>query len=96
MINVLTSFKPGELAMAKSILDGEDIPYLADGEEFSIAQGGGTLPVRLLVPQEDATRAKELINEMTENRTQPPAASVREARSGGVNHDKLRGGHRAG
>jgi len=71
MVEILTTFDPGELAVAKSILDGENIPYLAQGEEFSIVRGGGTLSVRMLVPEEAAERAKELIKELIENRTQP-------------------------
>ena len=40
MVEVLTTFNAGELAVLKSVLDGENIPYLAQGEEFSIAEGG--------------------------------------------------------
>ena len=72
MVEVLTTFNAGELAVLKSVLDGENIPYLAQGEEFSIAEGGGTLPVRLLVPREHAGRARKLIAQMIDKRTQPP------------------------
>ncbi len=71
MVEVLTSSNPGELAVVKSLLDGESIPYLAQGEEFSITRGGGALPVRVLVPEECAHRAKEIIQELIDNRTQP-------------------------
>jgi len=61
---VFTTLNGSELALLKSVFDSEDIPYHAQGEEFSVIRGGGALPVRILVPREHAERARDLVRQM--------------------------------
>lgn len=52
-----------DIALIKSLLDSEDISYLAQGENFHMVQPL-IEPVRFLVAAEDLDRAKPLIDAM--------------------------------
>jgi len=49
-----------DIALIKSLLDSEGIPYLAQGEHFNLVRPL-VEPVRFLVAEEDLDRAKPLI-----------------------------------
>jgi len=59
---VLSTGDPGLVALVKSLLDAEDIPYLAQGEQFNSMRA--PLPVRFLVPQNHLRRARELLKNL--------------------------------
>jgi hypothetical protein len=50
---------PALLTLAKSILEGADIPFITRGEGFQSIYATG--PVTLLVAAQDAERARELL-----------------------------------
>lgn len=58
---VLSTNNLGEIALAKSLLDGK-IRYVVQGENFITF--GAPIPVRLLVPREHAAQAREILAEM--------------------------------
>jgi hypothetical protein len=58
---VLSTHDRGQIAIIKSLLDTEEIPYLAQGEQFNSIQA--PVPVRFLVPKEHAVRARELLED---------------------------------
>ena len=62
--SVLTTTNHGEMALVESLLDAEDIPYLAQGEAFTLR---APVPVRFLVRKEDAARAREVLAELLES-----------------------------
>lgn len=53
---------PALLALAKSILDEADIPYITRGEGFQVIYATG--PVTLLVAEHDADQARELLADL--------------------------------
>ena len=53
---VLTSTQPAQIALIKSILEGEKIHYVAQGETHSSMEGA--FPVRFLVATNQADRAR--------------------------------------
>jgi hypothetical protein len=53
---ILTANQPAEIALIKSILEGERIHYVAQGENHSSLEG--ILPVRFLVASAEADRAR--------------------------------------
>jgi hypothetical protein len=59
---LLTTNDQGEIALFKSILKSEDIPFLAQGDHFSTTQAYG-MTVRFLVPKEYLEQAGELLKE---------------------------------
>jgi hypothetical protein len=56
---VLSTSDRGQIAVIKSLLEAEDIPYLAQGEQFNSIQA--PVPVRFLVPKEDTARARAVL-----------------------------------
>ena len=60
---VLSTFNPFDIAMIKSLLDGEDIMYFFKGEEFSYVQPLAD-PARLMVAKEDVEAAKEILKDL--------------------------------
>ena len=62
----------GLLAVAKSILDSEGILWFAAGEQTQMPSAYHASPqfVELQVPTEHAKRGKELLQHLTEERTQ--------------------------
>jgi len=58
LVEVVSIADAGQIPLIKSILEGEDIPYLAQGENFNLARN---IPVRFLVPREYVEDAKEVL-----------------------------------
>jgi len=56
---VLSTADPGQIALAKSLLDRENIRYVVQGEHFSAMQP--SIPVRFLVPRGELKKAKVLL-----------------------------------
>ena len=62
LVEVLSTADPGLIAFVKSVLEAEDIPYLAHGEHFSRMHA--TIPVRFLVAKEDVEVAREVLKDL--------------------------------
>jgi hypothetical protein len=60
---VLSTFNPFDMAMIKSLLDGEGITYFFKGEEFSYVQPLAD-PARLMVAKEDVEAAREILKDL--------------------------------
>jgi hypothetical protein len=60
-VHLLSTYNLADIALIKSVLDGEDIIYYFQGESFTYLM---VQPTKLLVSKDDLERAKELINEM--------------------------------
>ena len=58
---VLSSTDPSQIALVKSLLDREKIPYFAQGEIHSAI--AARIPVRFLVPRSHSNKAKEVLKE---------------------------------
>ena len=58
LVEVLSTGDAGQIAIIKSILEAEDIPYLAQGENFALARN---IAIRFLVPREYLDDAKEVL-----------------------------------
>jgi hypothetical protein len=58
LVEVLSTADAGQIPLIKSILEGEEIPYLAQGENFNLARN---IPVRFLVPREFLEDAKDVL-----------------------------------
>lgn len=63
MVEVFSTYNPGDIAVIKSILDGEDIHYYFQGENTNIMVGGGAY-ARLLVQADQAGRVRDILQEM--------------------------------
>jgi hypothetical protein len=48
----------GQIPLIKSILEAEEIPYIAQGENFNV---GRNIAVRFLVPKDYVEMAKEIL-----------------------------------
>ena len=59
LVEVLSTADPGLIALVKSVLEAEKIPYLAHGEHFSRMHA--TIPVKFLVSKEDVELAREVL-----------------------------------
>lgn len=57
---LVATFSLGDIALIKSLLDAEGIPFLAHGENFHLMRPW-VEPVRFLVPEGDIERARPLI-----------------------------------
>ncbi len=62
LVEVLSTADPGLIALVKSVLEAEDIPYLAHGEHFSRMHA--TIPVRFLVAKEDVEVARDVLKDL--------------------------------
>ena len=62
LVEVLSTADPGLIALVKSVLEAEDIPYLAHGEHFSRMHA--TIPVRFMVAKEDVEVAREVLKDL--------------------------------
>jgi putative signal transducing protein len=60
LVEVLSIADAGQIPLVKSILEAEDIPYLAQGENFNLARN---IPVRFLVPREYLEEAEDLLED---------------------------------
>ena len=58
---LLTTNNQGEIALFKSILEAEEIPFLVQGDHFSRVQAHG-IAVRFLVPGDFLEPAKKLFD----------------------------------
>ena len=58
LVEVLSTADVGQISLIKSILGAEEIPYLAQGENFNL---GRNIAVRFLVPREYLEQAKEAL-----------------------------------
>ena len=63
MVEVFSTYNPGDIAVIKSVLDGEDIHYYFQGENTNIMVGGGAY-ARLLVQADQAGRVRDILQEM--------------------------------
>ena len=59
LVEVLSIADAGQIPLIKSILEGEGIPYLAQGENFSLARN---IPIRVLVPREYLEQARAVLD----------------------------------
>jgi hypothetical protein len=58
LVEALSIADAGQIPLIKSILEGEEIPYLAQGENFNV---GRNIPIRFLVPKEYLEEAREAL-----------------------------------
>ncbi|PKN18370.1 MAG: hypothetical protein CVU71_12795 [Deltaproteobacteria bacterium HGW-Deltaproteobacteria-6] len=63
MIEVFSTYSPGDIAVIKSVLDGEGLPYFFSGENISLMIAAGAY-ARLLVPDDQAGRVRDILQEM--------------------------------
>ncbi|MHB8139597.1 MAG: putative signal transducing protein [Smithellaceae bacterium] len=63
MIEVFSTYNPGDIAVIKSVLDGEDIHYYFQGENTNMLVAAGAY-ARLLVQADQAGRVREILQEM--------------------------------
>jgi len=62
MVEVFSTYNPGDIAFIKSVLDGEDIHYFFQGESSAMLVAAGAY-ARLLVQQDQVERAREILQE---------------------------------
>lgn len=79
-VTVFTSRDPALFPVARSILEGEEVPFFVRGEELQDLFGIGRLglgfnpivgPIEIQVPAADAERARELLAEIEPSETDP-------------------------
>jgi hypothetical protein len=63
MAEVYSTYNPGDIAVIKSILDGENIHYYFQGENTNLMVGGGAY-ARLLVEEDQADRVRDILHEL--------------------------------
>lgn len=63
MVEVFSTYNPGEIAVIKSILDGEGIRYYFQGENINLLIAAGARP-RLLVDEKDAKLVRDILREL--------------------------------
>lgn len=63
MLEVFSTYDPGIIAVIKSVLDGEGIPYFFSGENVSLMIAAGAY-ARLMVPEDQAERVRDILKEM--------------------------------
>ncbi len=62
MVEVFSTYNPGDIAFVKSVLDGEDIHYYFQGENTAMLVAAGAY-ARLLVRADQAGRVREILQE---------------------------------
>ena len=60
-VHLLSTYNLADIALIKSVFDGEDLIYYFQGETFTYLM---VQPTKLMVSKDDLERAKELINEL--------------------------------
>ncbi|MEN6623698.1 MAG: DUF2007 domain-containing protein [Smithella sp.] len=63
MVEVFSTYNPGDIAFIKSVLDGEGIHYYFQGESTIMMVGAGAY-ARLLVQKDQAEHVRSILNEM--------------------------------
>ena len=63
MVEVFSTYNPGDIAFIKSVLDGEDIHYFFQGESSAMLVAAGAY-ARLLVRADQAGRVREILREI--------------------------------
>ena len=63
LVEVFSTYNPGEIAVFKSILDGEGIRYFFQGENINLLIAAGSRP-RLLVDEQDVDRVRDILREL--------------------------------
>ena len=63
MVEVFSTYSPGDIAVIKSVLDGEGLPYFFSGENVGLMIAAGAY-ARLLVPEDQAERVRDILEEM--------------------------------
>ncbi len=63
MIEVFSTYNPGDIAVIKSVLDGEGIHYYFQGENSIMLVGAGSY-ARLLVQANQADRVRDILQEL--------------------------------
>lgn len=62
LVEIFSTYNQGDIAMIKSVLDGEEIHYYFQGESSNMMIAAGSY-ARLLVRANEADRAKEILRE---------------------------------
>jgi hypothetical protein len=62
MVEIFSTYNQGDIAFVKSVLDGEGITYFFSGESTNMMIAAGAY-ARLMVPADQADRAKEILQE---------------------------------
>lgn len=62
MVEVFSTYNPGDITFVKSVLDGEDIHYYFQGENTAMLVAAGAY-ARLLVRADQADRVREILQE---------------------------------
>ena len=65
---LVTTFNQGDIALIKSLLESEDIDFLAHGEHFNLIRPW-IQPVRFMVAEDKLDRAKALIDSLNLTRS---------------------------
>ena len=63
LVEVYSTYQQGDIAFIKSVLDGEGITYIFEGESPILIGWAGAY-ARLLVKAEEADRAREILREL--------------------------------
>lgn len=63
MVEVFSTYNPGDIAFVKSVLDGEDIHYYFQGENTAMLVAAGAY-ARLLVAKDQAGRVRDILREI--------------------------------
>ncbi len=63
MVEVFSTYNPGDIAVIKSVLDGESIHYYFQGESSTMLIGAGAY-ARLLVQKDQVERVRDILQEL--------------------------------
>ena len=63
MVEVFSTYNPGNVAVIKSVLDGEGTHYYFEGENSTMMVGAGAY-ARLLVQEDQAERVRDILQEL--------------------------------
>lgn len=62
MAELMRTNDPGLISVIEGLLSAEDVPYQLADRNMSILEGSiGAIPIRVLVPDECETQARELL-----------------------------------